>query len=227
MPTEILHRNDLPLGGFAGLKEHRLVQSLAIFKSAELDDSWEGLGNFVYLADARFNPNGETKMHSHKEVDVISIMLEGRVEHRGSLEDGQVLKAGMVQVQRAGGEGFKHNEVNPDDTSNRMLQLWVLPEKENLEADYKLYQTKLGQVTQVYGGSKKQDETIASQTIIQVASLSESQEYQCDKPFIAYVAAGHGTANKVSVKEGDLIKGDSLDFQVLEGAELVIIYQKK
>ena len=36
-----------------------------------------------------------------------------------------------VQVQRAGGEGFSHNEINPDDIENRMIQLWVVPEQDN------------------------------------------------------------------------------------------------
>ena len=34
----------------------------------------------------------------------------------------------QVQVQRAGGEGFVHNEVNPDDKENRIIQMWVTPE---------------------------------------------------------------------------------------------------
>ena len=227
MSTEILHRNTLPLGGFSGLKEHRLVMRPDLFKDIDPAESWTGLGNFVYLADARFNPSGETKMHSHKEVDVISIMLEGRLEHKGSLEDGQMLRTGMVQVQRAGGDGFKHNEINPDDSCNRMLQMWVLPEKAGEKADYKLYQTKLGIVTRVYGGSKKQGDTFASKTMVEVASLAEGQDYQLDKEFIAYVASGHGTANQLSVKEGDLIRGESLNFLVQEGAELVIVYQEK
>lgn len=227
MPTEILHRNTLPLGGFAGLKEHRLVMRPDLFKGIDPAESWTGIGNFVYLADARFNPNGETKMHSHKEVDVISIMMEGRIKHKGSLEDGQLLEVGTVQVQRAGGDGFKHNEINPDDNCNRMLQMWVLPEKSGETPDYKLYKTKLGKVTRIYGGSKKQGDTFASNTIIEVASLQDGQDYQLDKDFIAYVASGHGTANQLSVKEGDLIRGESLNFLVQEGAELVIIYQKK
>ena len=227
MPTEILHRNTLPLGGFAGLKEHRLVMRPDLFKEIDPDQSWTGLGNFVYLADARFNPNGETKMHSHKEIDVISIMMEGRIKHKGSLQDGQMLKAGSIQVQRAGGDGFKHNEINPDDSSNRMLQIWVLPEKSGETPDYKLYKAKSGKVTRIYGGSKKQDDTFASQTIVEVASLQDGQDYQLEKPFIAYVASGHGAANQLSVKEGDLIRGESLNFLVQDGAELVIFYHNK
>ena len=45
-------------------------------------------------------------MHPHKEIDVISVMMEGRVSHEGSLEHGQSLETGQVQVQRAGGRRF-------------------------------------------------------------------------------------------------------------------------
>jgi len=125
---EILHRDDLQEGGFAGLREHRLVTNNKLF-GRDMGGAWDGLGNFVYLADARFNPGGETRLHPHHEIDVISVMVEGRIKHEGSLEHGGSISQYEVQVQRAGGEGFTHNEINPDDVKNRMLQLWVLPEK--------------------------------------------------------------------------------------------------
>ena len=77
--------------------------------------TWPGLGNFVYLADAKFIPNGETHLHPHKEIDVISVIVKGRISHEGTLEQGKTLEKNHVQVQRAGGQGFTHNEVNPDD----------------------------------------------------------------------------------------------------------------
>ena len=122
---QVLTRESLPLGGFAGLTEHRLVTDSRIFGARKSPGTSEGLGNFVYLADARFNPLGETGMHPHKEIDVISVMIEGRVSHEGSLEHGNSLETGDVQVQRAGGEGFSHNEINPDTQKNRMIQLWL------------------------------------------------------------------------------------------------------
>jgi len=111
-----LQRDSLTEGGFAGLREYRLVKSPRAFgPSANNDGSWSGMGNFVYLADARFMPKGETRMHSHQEVDVISVMVNGNIAHQGSLGHGKDLKVNDVQVQRAGGEGFSHNEVNPDN----------------------------------------------------------------------------------------------------------------
>jgi len=51
---EILHRDDLHLGGFAGLREHRLVMDKRLAGDNAEPGTWSGLGNFVYLADARF-----------------------------------------------------------------------------------------------------------------------------------------------------------------------------
>ena len=146
---EILHRDDLKRGGFAGLRETRLVMDRRVFGGRAEGDTWEGIGNFVYLADARFMPNGETGLHSHKEIDVISVMVEGRIAHEGSLEHGQSMDRHDIQAQRAGGEGFSHNEINPDDTENRMIQLWVLPEHAGEPAGYNLYQPKGTKLTRV------------------------------------------------------------------------------
>ena len=96
-----LSRDTLPRGGFAGLQETRLIKDAKIGGKA---DTWDGLGSFVYLADARYLPYGETGMHPHLEVDVITIMLEGRLTHEGSMEHGQSMVANQAQVQRAGGD---------------------------------------------------------------------------------------------------------------------------
>jgi redox-sensitive bicupin YhaK (pirin superfamily) len=109
----ILSRDTLHRGGFAGIKETRLVKDAKI--GGKLD-TWDGLGNFVYFADARYVPYGESGMHPHLEVDVITIMVEGRLTHEGSMEHGQSMVANQAQVQRAGGEGFNHNEINPDES---------------------------------------------------------------------------------------------------------------
>ena len=128
MIQQVLHRDDLKLGGFAGIREHRLVIDPRVFGNNS-SDAWPGIGNFVYLADAKFIPNGETHLHPHKEIDVISVIVKGRIAHQGTLSEGSVIEANQVQVQRAGKEGFSHNEVNPDDVENRMIQMWITPDK--------------------------------------------------------------------------------------------------
>ncbi len=222
---EVLHRDTLPLGGFAGLTEHRLVTDPRAFGAHGAPRTWSGIGNFVYLADARFLPHGETRLHPHREIDVISVIVDGRITHEGSLEHGQELKAFDVQVQRAGGEGFAHNEVNPDPVPNRMLQLWVLPEVPGEPAGYKVYRLEWGKgLHRIYGGPASQTETFPSQTVIEVGLLRAGQPAAVSGPFLAYLSQGSGTANGITVADGDLFRGPSLNFAALEDVQLTVVH---
>jgi redox-sensitive bicupin YhaK (pirin superfamily) len=223
MSLEILHRDDLQLSGFAGLKEHRLVMDSKVFGSSTDSGSWSGIGNFVYLADAKFIPKGETHLHPHREIDVISVIVDGRISHEGTLEAGNVINTNQVQVQRAGGEGFSHNEVNPDDKENRMIQIWVTPEKQGEQAGYKLYSLQQGKILRVYGGTDNQSETFASQTIIDVGLIDENQKISFDGEFIAYVTRGKGTLNGELVTDGDLIRGNDLTFEAKTNSQIIIV----
>ena len=132
--------------------EYHLVTDSRLFGKHKQAKTSEGSGSFVYLADAQYQPKGESGMHPHSEIDVISVIIDGRVSHEGSMEHGMDLVAGDVQVQRAGGEGFNHNEINPDDSKNRMLQVWAFPEVKGQPASYKFYSPKLDGITRIYGG---------------------------------------------------------------------------
>ncbi|RDH82126.1 MAG: pilus assembly protein [endosymbiont of Escarpia spicata] len=219
---KILHRNHLPLGGFAGLREHQLVVDPKGFGEQTGSKAFSGLGNFVYLADARFQPHGETGLHPHREVDVLSFMIEGRISHEGSLGQGQSLPAFDVQVQRAGGEGFTHNEINPDGQQNRMIQLFVLPEKAGEAADYRICTTEAGNISRVYGGFGPNTH-FTSRTIVEAARLNPGQDHQIKHDYMVYIATGKGTANGQPVEEGCLLKGSDLQFIAEETAYLIII----
>ncbi|KXF82830.1 pirin family protein [Enterovibrio coralii] len=226
---QTLHRDSLPLGGFAGLREHRLVTDSRVFGSRKSPQTFEGLGNFIYLADARFNPNGETGMHPHHEVDVISVMIEGRVSHEGSLEHGKSLNAGDVQVQRAGGEGFSHNEVNPDATKNRMIQLWALPDTSGQPAGYKHYSPQKYGVTRIYGGDENQPETFDNQTHINIVKLAQSEKYRLSRDSLSYVTDGSALFSKdgeyVEATDGSLIRGEQLDIEAKTDVQIIVISQ--
>ncbi|RKZ18328.1 pilus assembly protein [bacterium] len=224
---EILHRDDLHLGGFAGLREHRLVTDVRIFGQHKSPGAWDGIGNFVYLADARFLPHGETRLHSHAEIDVISVMVEGRIMHEGSLEHGQEMASHHVQAQRAGGEGFSHNEVNPDDAENRMIQIWVLPEQPGQAARYTLCSPRTGELTRVYGGEVGQEETLNSHTLIEVALLASGGSISLGNPVMAYVTRGSGMFNGQSVSDGDLIRDDKMEFVASDEVQLIVIHEAR
>ncbi|MGJ8535356.1 MAG: pirin family protein [Alphaproteobacteria bacterium] len=220
---EILRRDALTEGGFAGLKEHRLVTDKKLWGDRANSEAWDGIGNFVYLADAQFNPKGETTMHPHKEIDVISVMVEGRVAHQGSLEHGGSLDTNEAQVQRAGGEGFKHNEVNPDDTVNRMLQLWVMPEVKGEPAGYKKFSPEWGETIRIYGGTPEGTQSFAAQTTIDLAMLSSGQSIKLTAPYLAYVAKGDGRFDETDLSGGDLIRGADGSFNATTNVQLVVI----
>lgn len=221
---EILQRDELKRGGFAGLRETRLVMDQRVFGGRMEFGTWDGIGNFVYLADARFLPKGETGLHGHKEIDVISVMVEGRIAHEGSLEHGQKMDSHHIQAQRAGGEGFSHNEINPDDTENRMIQLWVLPERAGEPASYKLYSPKEGKMTRVYGGPADQNETLDSHTLIDIGLLATGNNVTIPGPYLAYVTRGSGRINNKTVGEGDLIRGENLEFNAAESTQLIVVH---
>ncbi len=226
---QVLSRDSLPLGGFAGLTEHRLVTDSRIFGTRKQPNTFEGLGQFVYLADANFNPLGETGMHPHKEIDVISVMIDGQVSHQGSLEHGKSLVAGDVQVQRAGGEGFAHNEINPDLIKNRMLQIWALPEQPGKPAGYKHYQPKSHGTTRIYGGSANQTETFDSTTYIDVVRLQKGDTFESKPETMAYVSNGAvevtDKANSIIASDGTLVKGEKLGFSAVDDSQIIVIYK--
>lgn len=229
---KILSRGSLPLGGFAGIQEHRLVTDSRIFGNHKKPDTFEGLGNMVYLADARYKPKGESGMHSHSEIDVISVIIDGRLSHEGSMEHGKYLVAGDVQVQRAGGEGFSHNEINPDEGENRMLQVWVLPEIKNQPASYRFYTPQLDGVTRIYGGDNAaQTDTVDSSTIIDIVHLRQGKSMILASEQLSYVIAGqakftelhNNVGYKRNVKEGDLIHSEDAEVIARDDLHILVV----
>lgn len=222
---DILHRDDLRRGGFAGLRETRLIQNPQLWGPHAEPGTWPGLGRWVYMSDARFMPHGDTTMHPHREIDVISLMVEGRIRHEGSLEHGQELRPFDVQVQRGGGEGFMHNEVNPDAYENRMIQFWVVPERLGEPASYRLYSVGEGERKRVYGGREEEEgDVYPASTIIDVARLRTGESLIQDSRFLAYLVTGSGTANGEGLREGHLFTDASVNFKAEQDSMLIIAW---
>ena len=219
-----LKYHDLPQGGFAGLLERQFVTDVRVFGGRKNSFTANGIGNFVYLADANFQPSGETGMHYHREIDVISVIVEGQIQHAGSLEHGQGLQAGMVQVQRAGAEGFSHNEINPNDSANHMIQIWVLPDEKGEPAGYRVYSPKSGRRVQIYGGPKEKNERFYSQTFIDIANIDPTQTINHKGDVMAFLSKGSGIANDEYVDARTLIRSDGLNFIAETTAQLILIY---
>lgn len=205
------------------MRETRLVMSPSIFRGHREAGTSTGIGRFCYLADASFLPEGETRMHTHKDIDVISIMVKGRIKHEGSLANGQELNVDDIQVQRAGSEGFSHNEINPDNAKNRMIQLWMLPEEKEEPASYEVLKAEPGKRMRVYGGAPGQEGTLAARTAVDVAHVNEGDKVSQPGRSLVYMVDGKGTCEQEEIVEGDLVETRDFDFKASTDCKLIVV----
>lgn len=75
-------------------------------------------------------------MHGHRDMEIVTLVLEGELEHRDSLGNGEVLRPGELQRMTAG-TGIRHSEFNPSATEAvHLYQIWLLPERPGLQPSY-------------------------------------------------------------------------------------------
>ena len=219
--TRIISMDSLPLGGFAGIVETQMVINPKIMPSAlSRTDISHGLGSFIYLSTGYFKPNDGAPIHPHENVDIVTLILSGKLAHKGTLGDGTIIDALGVQVQRAG-TGMQHAELNPEDTQAEFVQMWFLPPKNGLTPAYQDISLKPDQLHSVLGG----DNNFDNQMHCQVGVLKKDTQLIYDKPFVAFLTQGKATINGEVVTKGDLIQGDNFNLRVIEELGLVIIQE--
>ena len=222
---KVIHKEDLHYGGFAGLREHRVVMDIRVFGPHKTEGTADGLGGLLYLADAKFNPHGETRMHPHHEVDVITVMVDGRVAHQGSLEHGSNVNEGEVQVQRAGGEGFTHNEINPDAKENRIIQLWFAPEVLGQKAGYQRFTKSDKKVLRVYGGLD--GDTFESKTVMEIIKLKKGENFSQEGEFQSYLTKGSLSTQTATLNDGDFFSDENINVKAKEDSNFIFIKMLK
>jgi quercetin 2,3-dioxygenase len=76
-------------------------------------------------------------MHPHRDMEILTWILDGSLEHRDSMGSGAVIRPGELQHMSAG-TGVMHSEFNPSPNNpTHLLQIWILPERKNLKPEYK------------------------------------------------------------------------------------------
>ena len=88
------------------------------------------------MNEDRVAPGQGFGMHGHRDMEIVTYVISGALDHRDSLGNGSVLKAGEFQRMTAG-TGIRHSEFNPSQTEPlHLYQIWLLPEREGLTPGY-------------------------------------------------------------------------------------------
>jgi redox-sensitive bicupin YhaK (pirin superfamily) len=128
----ILHKSST-----RGYANHGWLESKHTFSFANYHNPERmHFGVLRVLNDDRVNPGMGFGTHPHDNMEIISIPLEGDLEHKDSMGNTTVIKHGDIQVMSAG-TGIMHSEYNKNtDKEVRFLQIWVYPNKKNVTPRY-------------------------------------------------------------------------------------------
>ncbi|WP_398334018.1 pirin family protein [Vulcanococcus sp.] len=99
------------------------------------DPAWMGFGPLRVINDDTIAAGRGFGMHPHRDMEIVTVMLEGELHHRDSMGHAEVLRAGEVQRMSAG-TGVVHSEVNGGHQPCRLLQIWIEPSTSGLAPAY-------------------------------------------------------------------------------------------
>lgn len=148
--------------------------------------------------------------HSHRDMEIITYILSGALEHRDSMGNGSVIRPGDVQRMSAG-TGVSHSEFNPSDTETvHLLQIWILPGAHDLPPGYeeKHVTEQRGRLRLIAASDGREDAvTIHQDAQVYAAVLDAGQTvvHSLNQSRYAWlqVARGRVSLNEMELRQGD------------------------
>ena len=223
-----------------GHANHGWLDTWHTFSFADYYDPEEmGYGTLRVINEDRVAPRGGFPTHGHRDMEIVTYILEGALEHKDSLGNGSVITPGEVQRMSAG-KGILHSEYNPSaDTPVHLLQIWIEPAARGLAPGYEQkrfepaeLQGRLRLVASPLG--RAGSVTLHQDTEIHAARLDagETVTHTLAPGRVAYlhVARGTLTLNGLNMQAGDgaKIRDESrLDIVGVDAAELLLFDMMK
>jgi quercetin 2,3-dioxygenase len=198
------------------------------------DPNRMGFRSLRVINDDRVIPGAGFGTHAHRDMEILTYVLEGELAHKDSLGTGSVIRPGDVQIMSAG-TGIKHSEFNNSDAEPvHFLQIWMLPDRENITPRYDQRNfpltEKQGKLRLIGSKDGRDGSVVINQDIdlyISVLSANDLIEFEVLPNRFAWVQVAQGTAtlNGESLREGDGVQINSpelLELTTESAAEILL-----
>lgn len=180
-------------------------------------------------------PGAGFQTHPHEDMEIISYVLEGALEHKDSMGNGSVIRVGDVQRMSAG-TGVTHSEFNHSkEDPVHFLQIWFLPSKKGLEPSYEQKsfsgEDKQGQLKLVASHAGRDGSVSLNQDMDMYVGILEKTEdsfshtLSPERRGWVHVARGEVRLNGTTLQAGDgvaLLGGEDLNFEKGNQAEVIL-----
>ncbi|MBC8044680.1 MAG: pirin family protein [Rhizobacter sp.] len=200
------------------------------------DPKQTNFGPLLVINDDTVQPAAGFGTHGHSDMEIVTYVLEGVLEHKDSTGGIGLIHAGEVQRMSAG-TGIRHSEYNHSQTEPvHFLQIWFVPNEKNLKAGYEQKQfsieDRLNGLLPIATGESKVDTSgvAVHQDVTMYVSRLESGKTlshlaEDTRGLYLYVIAGDLTANSHAVSRGDSVKvfgKEMLELTASSDAEFVL-----
>lgn len=202
------------------------------------DEAWMGFRALRVINDDLIEGGQGFGTHPHRDMEIISWVMTGALEHRDSTGGGGVLRHGDVQVMTAG-SGIRHSEFNPSPSERcRLIQIWIQPDRDHERPAYAQAtvpaEQRSGRLAVVAaGGGRPASVAIKADAAVMVATLAAGQSVRYDlapgRHAWIQVAAGTIDVGDQHLAEGDglAISDESLVHMTAEGPAEVLVFDLK
>jgi redox-sensitive bicupin YhaK (pirin superfamily) len=202
-----------------GHANHGWLDSYHSFSFADYyDPAHMGFGALRVINEDRVRPGTGFGTHGHRDMEILSYVLEGRLEHKDSMGNGSVIAPGDVQRMSAG-RGVLHSEYNPSRSEDvHFLQIWIEPSVRGAEPGYEQSrvedEAKRGRLAVIAGPAGSGGAvTIGQDARVYAALLDGPERVRHDiaagRRAYVHVARGRVDVNGVALAAGDAAKLES------------------